>query len=132
MVANENIRKNIAAVTVAPLAIIPAIILYGLLTLIFQEGADANALFAGSGLLMAVILVIAYPVTLICGPISVVILKRFNRFTLINTLLISVIASSITSLFMDFDLKYWLISAYLAISVAVTYWLVYKRFFNEI
>ena len=118
-------RKNLLAFLLGPLAVIPATILYGGVFKFIDPVANydqgsVTPLFIIFGLL------VAYPVTLIIGLPSSVLLEKFGKLNLINLLLVSALVISIYVLMMGGSFLGYLFMLYFAVWVVCGCWLFYR------
>tara|TARA_B100002003_G_C13633537_1_gene323823 strand:+ start:59 stop:445 length:387 start_codon:yes stop_codon:yes gene_type:complete len=82
---STSFRKNLYAILLGPLSVIPATIIYALAFKVIVPSAN-NSNFELVPFVIVVALMVAYPVTLLLGlPVSF-ILQKTNRFSLINLL----------------------------------------------
>ena len=118
-------RKNLLALLLGPLAVIPATIVY---TLGFQfiDPAENQEQFGIAPLFILFGLIIAYPATLIIGLPASILLEKFNKFNLLNLLIVSFIVVSIYALIMEGSFFGYLFILYFAIWVACGSWFFYK------
>ncbi len=128
---SSTTRKNIAASLIAPLAIIPAILVFMLIAFLFSDNHNAKW-FEGLTFFIVLGLYIAYPITIFFGSSSVLVLKYFDQFTLVNTLIIAVILATLVSAVLVPVFKTWIFISYLSLSISCAYWYVFHRVANKI
>jgi hypothetical protein len=124
-------RKNITASLIAPLAVIPATILISCYSLIVHNQSFSK-LISETLFLTFFSLVIAYPITFTVGFSSVFILKRFQYFNLVNTLLIALVIAFLFFVIFSNNVGIWLLSSYYSVVIALLYWYVFHKVVNKI
>ncbi len=124
-------RKNIIATLTAPLAVIPASLVFTLFSLITNEHS-LSKLTSEAFILILFGLIYSYPLTVLLGFTSVLILRRFKLFSFYNTLIIAVLVATIVCSFIVLTLSIWLLATYYAVIVASVYWYVFHKVANKI
>jgi len=128
---SSTTRKNITASLIAPLAVIPASLLLSCYSLLASY-SSLSKLFAETMFLIISGLIVAYPITVVVGFTSVLILKCFKYFNLVNTLLIAVLVASLIPSLFSYNLGVWLFIVYYALAIACLYWYVFQKVANKI
>ena len=124
-------RKNIIASLIAPLAVIPASLVLTIYSLI-ANGSSLSKLTSETFFLIIIGLIYSYPLTILFGFTSVLILKRFKMYNLFNTLVIAVLVATIVCSFIVLTISVWLFASYYAVIVASIYWYVFNKVANKI
>ena len=129
-VFSTNLRKAIAATSISPLAVIPAILIFVLISWLFGSDFVASK-FSELPVLFMIILFLAYPLTAAIGLPCTFLLLRFNLVKLTVILAIAVVAALIISLMFNLTFGGWFFYTYLTCSIAFLYWFVFTRVCNE-
>tara|TARA_R110002124_G_scaffold124633_1_gene283690 strand:- start:84 stop:482 length:399 start_codon:yes stop_codon:yes gene_type:complete len=129
-VFSTNLRKAIAATIISPLAVIPAILIFTLISWLFDSDFVASD-FEELPVLFMIILFLAYPLTAAIALPCTFLLLRFNLMKLTVILAIAVVAALIISLMFNLTFSGWGFYTYLTCSIAFLYWFVFTRVCNE-
>ena len=129
LTVGDTTRKNILAVLLAPLFVIPSVIVIYFLAWLYEisVGNEVTATVTHLIFLLELVLAIAYLATLILGPPSVLLLKRFSMLNYSAVLSVAVIASLLIILLIPLWDMAMLLVFISAASVASGYWLIYKH-----
>lgn len=123
---SEFTRKNVAAVVLGPLALIPTLLLLAYVEVLFKNQSAKVAFGELFPLYTAVGLPFTYLVTLIVGLPTVVILNKLNKLNLLNITLVWLIPLSIFSLFQNPAFIFWVFFTCCAFSVTLSCWGIHK------
>jgi len=121
-------RKNVAAILIGPFSVLPICIVFGsIFSLLFGGGLDQFTNEAAAYLLMGLIgLPIAYVVTFIYGLPSVLLLAKFNRLSLLNVVLLSLIPAGLFCILIVQQPYLFLVYGFISMLVSSVCWGVHK------
>ncbi|WP_045858610.1 hypothetical protein [Teredinibacter purpureus] len=119
-------RKNVMAVALGPLAIIPASFLLAYAEVVFRGQSVQVALGELFPLYVVVGLPIGYLVTFIVGIPTVLVLNKLNKLSLLNITSVWLVPLSIFSLFQEPIILFWAFFTFPAFAVTVGCWRLYK------
>ena len=127
MKLSSHLQRNVAATLASPVALIPIVSLGGILLSLFFEfenfGFEELKLAISFSILT---LMYAYPITIIFGAPVSVLLQKLGCFKLQLVLPISLIPTLFFHFKFGFDLKWFSMFSVCSISVALTYWLIFR------
>jgi uncharacterized membrane protein YeaQ/YmgE (transglycosylase-associated protein family) len=124
---SETTRRNIFAVAVGPLALVPAIILATLLNVLFQgsdsdwQGAIVSALFVS-----VVGLLIAYPLVVVLGVPAVLVLRRYQTLGFFPLAILGLVGALAVTLWLAPSVQSFLMFGYCSTAVVSGCWCAYK------
>lgn len=124
---SETTRKNVLSILVGPLAVIPAMLLMGVFTVVFfpEQSArtDWREVFNFFG---SLITLIAYVLTVVVALPIVLVLQRFNQFTLPSVIFAALAIAGVLCLASSIQLFAFLYFSYFTVSVALACWGIHK------
>ncbi|WP_028877547.1 hypothetical protein [Teredinibacter turnerae] len=122
-------RKNVAAVLLGPLFLVPAMLLTYLVLALLNNGSPTNSSnVIGISLFFSFWgLIIAYPAAIVLGVPSVLILKRIGKLNYFTVLVAAIVWSIPLSAIFGIDSGSMLFVVYCACIVASGCWMVYKH-----
>lgn len=126
---SEITKKNIFAISVGPLALVPA--LFGATFVYSLFGGGLASFFDAvlATLMVAMVgLLIAYPITIFFGMPALLILNRLGLLGLLPLLLVALIGAGGVALWLMPSLYGFLYFGYCGIAVAVGCWYAFKYF----
>lgn len=121
-------RKNIAAILIGPLSVLPICIVFGsIFSLLFGGGLDQFANEAPLYLIMGLVgIPIAYMITLFYGLPVVLLLSKFNKLSLGYIVSLSVVPASLFCIFIVTQPYLFLVYGAISMLVATACWGIYK------
>lgn len=122
-------RANIAAFFIGPLFLIPAV-LAGIAILSVLNGQAneiGSALAVGVMVALYGLFVFAYPMTLIIGIPSILLLKKFGKYSLLSLVSVSFVGAGIVAVLIEPGLESWLLFCYCSASVSFGCWFVLNK-----
>jgi len=121
-------RKNVAAILIGPFSVLPICIVFGsIFSLLFGGGLDQFTNEAPAYLLMGLVgLPIAYVVTFFYGLPSVLLLAKFNRLSLLNVVLLSLVPAGLFCILIVQQPYLFLVYGLISMLVASVCWGVHK------
>jgi len=124
-----TIKRFLTASLIAPLAIIPAFVIGGLIVELPNSGADQSVATLITGLFPAslILLIVTYPATFILGGPSVAALQKYDALSLFNLNIIGWFSAAMMAFLFTDWLTAFLVGCYLSSTVAGTFWLIIKN-----
>ena len=119
-------KRNIASVLVGPLALIPALVFYGMVANLLGPEDDVAWLQIAE-LYFLVGVPLAYAATFILGIPVGLVLDYFGKLTAVNLSAVAVVVSAPIMLFSNEQIYAWITTSYLSVSVVLGCWYVRKK-----
>lgn len=124
---SDTTRKNVISVLVGPLAILPAILLMGLVShLLFPEESSVTHWGQVLNFYSVIGIAIAYVLTVVLALPLVIALQRMQAFTLVNVVFLALGIAGLLCLASSSQLLAFLYFGYFTISVAVACWGIHR------
>ncbi|AZN34483.1 hypothetical protein PSH55_16425 [Pseudoalteromonas sp. Angola-31] len=124
---SDTTRKNVISVLVGPLAIIPAILIMGLVShLLFPEESAITDWKQVFNFYSVIGIMIAYVLTTLFALPLVVVLQKMKAFTLLNVVLLALGIAGVLCLASSSQLLAFLYFGYFTVSVAISCWGIHR------
>lgn len=124
---SNTTRKNIISVLIGPLAVIPAMLVMGLVShMVYPEASATTDWKQVFNFYSAIAMLVAYTLTVVVALPLVVALQKMQAFTLLNVVLLALGIAAIICLASSSELFAFLYFGYFAVSVAVTCWSIHR------
>lgn len=124
---SETTRKNVISVLVGPLAVVPAILVMGLVShLLFPDESAITDWKQVFNFYSVIGIMIAYVLTTLFALPLVVVLQKMNAFTLLNVVLLALGIAGALCFASSSQLLAFLYFGYFTVSVAIACWGIHR------
>ena len=125
---SETTRRNVFAVAVGPLALMPAIVLATLVNVLLQGGdSDWQGAIMSSLFVSVIGLLIAYPLVVAIGVPAILVLLRYQKLGFFSLAIVGLLGVLPVTLWLAPSWQSFLMFGYCSTAVVLGCWYAYKH-----